>query len=232
MIVAAHQPNYLPWLGYYDKIMKCDIFIIEDTMQFERHGYTCRNRVRTNHGVKWLTVPIKRTGKLQSVNEVEIANYAEDWAQRHWLTLKYSYCKAPFYEEYNGFFEEAYSQRWTMLIDLNMHLLKGVMKMLGIEKPLVMASSLDASGKGTELLIAQSKALGADVHLFGVGGRKYLNLKRFEEENIKVVFQEFEYPVYAHPYGDFIPNLSVVDYLFYTGGKPWKMGNKELRRHA
>jgi hypothetical protein len=105
-----------------------------------------------------------------------------------------------------------------MLIDLNMHIIKGLMRFLNIDTPLVMASSLGVSGKKSDLILAQCKAVGANVQLSGVGGRDYMDTKRFEAEGVKVVFQDFHYPVYPQLHGGFVPDLSVIDYLFCTGG--------------
>jgi len=208
-------------------MLQCDIFIIEDNVQFERQGFTNRNRIKTSDGVRWLTVPIEHVGRSLPINEIRIADKAEpEWAKRHWLTLKWNYSKAPFWKKYSDFFEQTYSQEWTMLIDLNMHLIRGIMRFLKIEKPLVMASSLDVSGKGSELILAQCKKLGASVHLSGIGGLEYLDVKSLEGEGIKVIFQNFQYPVYPQLFGEFVPNLSVVDYLFCTGGKPWRTHRK------
>jgi len=223
LIASGHQPNYLPWLGFFDKMLQCDVFIIEDHVQFVRQDFQNRNRIRTHDDVMWLTIPIKHVGKDQFIDEVRIANQSEpNWAKQHWNALKYNYGRAPYWKEYSGFFEQAYGQKWTMLMDLNMHLIRGLIKFLRIDKSLVMGSSLDASGKGSELVLAQCKALGANVHLSGIGGHEYLNLQRFEEEGVKVVFQDFQCPVYPQVHGDFVPNLSVVDYLFCTGGKAWR----------
>ena len=222
MIASGHQPNYLPWLGFFDKMLQCDVFLIADNVQFSVKDFQNRNKVKTFNGARWLTVPVEHVGKPLPINEVRIANYAGNWARKHWVTLKCNYSGAPFWEKYSDFFEQTYSQEWTMLIDFNMHIIRGLMRFLKIEKPLVMASSLSVSGKGSELALAQDKAMGANVHLSGIGGRNYLNLKRFEEEGIKVVFQDFQYPVYPQLHGEFVPNLSVVDYLFCTGGKIWR----------
>ncbi len=220
MIVAGHQPNYLPWLGFFDKIRRSDLFIIEDNVQFERQGFTNRNKVMTADGVRWLSVPVEHANKPLLINEVKIANKAEpQWGSRHWLTLKHSYCKAPYWHDYSDFFEDTYQRKWTMLIDLNMHLVKGIMRFLHIDKPLIMSSSLSAIGKKGELIIAQCKAIGANVQLAGNGGKEYIDNKRFEEEGIKLIFQEFKHPVYTQTCVEFVPNLSVVDYLFCTGGK-------------
>lgn len=230
MIVSGHQPNYLPWLGFFDKMLQCDTFIIEDNVQFEEQGFQNRTRIKTHSGVRWLTVPVKHVGKSLAISEVKIANEAEpEWAKNHWLALKFNYCRAPYWKKHSGFFEDAYSQTWVRLMDLNMHLIEGIMKILNLDKPLVMASSLDVSGRKSELVLAQCKALGATVLLSGVGARSYLNPQRFENEGIKVIFQDFKYPVYPQSAGKFEPNLSVVDYLFWTGGKAWRLEDMTLK---
>lgn len=220
MIVSGHQPNYLPWLGFFDKMRRSDLFIIEDNVQIERQGFTNRNKIMTVDGVRWLSVPVEHANKPLLINDVRIANRGEPkWGSRHWLTLKHSYCKAPYWRDYYDFFEDTYARDWTMLIELNMHLIKGIMRFLDIDKPLIMASSLSAKGKKSELIIAQCKVVGAAVQLAGNGGKDYINHKRFEEEGIQLIFQEFEHPRYTQTSAGFAPNLSVVDYLFCTGAK-------------
>jgi hypothetical protein len=222
MIVAGHQPNYLPWLGFFDKICQADVFIIEDNVQIEHQGFTNRNRIMTLDGVRWLTVPIEHANKPLLINEVKIANDSEPgWKKRHWLTLKHNYCKTPFWNQYSGFFEETYQNDWTSLMELNLHLIRGIMGFLKIEKPMVLSSSLGVMGKKTELIIAQCKKLGAGIQLSGNGCRDYIDGERFNQEGIKLMFQEFNHPKYIQIREGFVSNLSVVDYLFCTGGKPW-----------
>ncbi len=222
MIVAGHQPNYLPWLGFFDKMRRSDVFIIEDNVQYERQGFTNRNRILTVDGVRWLSVPIQHANKPLLINEVKIVNEGKSsWGRKHWLTIKHSYCKAPYWNDFSGFFEDTYEREWDLLIDLNMHLIKGIMQFLKIDKPLVLSSSLGVSGKKTELIVAQCKQVGADVQLGGNGCRNYIDAGLFQKEGIQLVFQDFSQPVYAQTIGGFVPNLSVVDYLFCTGAKPW-----------
>lgn len=222
MIMAGHQPNYLPWLGYFDKMRKCDIFVIEDTVQFEYHGYTNRNRIKTREGTRWLTVPVKATARRQPINQVEIANDSDrKWRRRHWGTLEANYGKAPHWSEYKNFFGDVYMRNWEKLMDLNMHLIRGMMKLLEIDRKLVMASSLGAKGKKSQLIMEQCKALGADTYLSGAGGKEYINPKEFEDVGVEVIFQDFKYPVYNQLHGEYFPNLSTVDYLLCTAGKEW-----------
>ncbi len=222
MIVAGHQPNYLPWLGFFDKMRSADVFIIEDNVQYEQQGFTNRNRIMTADGIRWLSVPVEHANKPLPISEVRIANKGEpEWGSRHWLTLKHNYCRTPYWQDFSEFFRDTYDREWDLLIDLNMHLIRGIMVFLKIDKPLVFSSSLGAEGKKTELIIAQCKQVGADTQLSGSGCRDYIDSKRFDEEGIRLVFQEFRHPVYAQTCPGFLPNLSVVDYLFCAGGKPW-----------
>lgn len=218
--MAGHQPNYLPWLGFFDKMSKCDVFVIEDDVQFIYHEFQNRNKIKTSNGIKWLTVPVKEGRKRKKISEIFISN-EKNWSRRHWSNIKNSYGKSPYWNEFCDFFEETYDKKWNKLIDLNLYLIKGIMDFLNIETKLVLASSINVSGNKNDLIIAQCKAIGAKTYLSGAGARTYLDIDEFEREGINVVFQEFEYPTYPQLWGEFVQNLSVVDYLFCTGGKIW-----------
>lgn len=218
MIMAGHQPNYLPWLGFFDKMNKCDVFVIEDAVQFIYHEFQNRNRVKTNNGVRWLTVPVKEGRKRKKFSEILISN-EKNWSRGHWLTLKMNYGNSPYWDEFCNFFEETYNKKWEKLIDLNLHLIKGIMDFLDIEKELILASSLNVSGEKCDLIIAQCKILGAETYLSGTGALTYMDIDKFKGEGIDVVFQEFEHPTYPQLWGEFIENLSIVDYLFCATSK-------------
>jgi len=220
MIAAGHQPNFLPWLGFFDKMQKADVFVIEDIVQFERSEFQNRNRIKTQTGPIWLTVPVEHQGKRQRIDNVKIAERNRCYLLKElWETLKANYANAPFWRNYSGFFEQAFQQHWTSLSDLNLHLIEGLRTFLGVYTPLVKASKLGAFGKSSEMIIAQCKELGADVYLSGVGAKNYLNVTRFRQEGLEVRFQDFQHPIYPQLYGEFIPNLSAVDYLFCVGEK-------------
>jgi hypothetical protein len=223
MIVAGHQPNYLPWLGFFDKMRRSDFFIIEDNVQFERQGFISRNRILTADGVRWLSVPVEHQKKPLLIKEAKIANHGEpNWSRKHWLTIKHGYCRAPYFGEFAEFFEDTYEHRWDRLIDLNMHLIRGIMDFLKIDTPLVFASSLgDLQAKKSELIVAQCKKVGADVQLAGEGCKDYIEKKLFDRAGIKLIFQDFQQPTYMQMSGGFVPNLSVIDFLFCCGAKSW-----------
>ena len=222
MIVAGHQPNYLPWLGFFDKMCACDLFIIEDSFLMETKGFTNRNKIKGCQGSLWLTVPVEHVGWQIPINEVRIACKGKsNWAKQHYLSMKYSYCKAPHWTEYQDFFDQSYKLEWTKFAELSMHFITAIKGFLNIKTPIVMASALAASGTKSDLIIAQCKEVGATTYLSGIGAKDYLEVSKFEKEGINVVFQSFQHPTYRQLYGEFVPNLSVVDYLFCNGVAPW-----------
>lgn len=217
MIAAIHQPNYLPYLGFFDKIYKSDIFVLLDNVQYSKESWMNRVKIKTPNGWQWLSVPILTKGKLdQLILEAEINNKI-DWRKKHWKTLVTNYNKAPFFNYYSGYFELLYQREWIRLIDINLDVLKFILSDIGLSHKLVRASEFQVSGSGTDLLIAICKALNADTYLSGDGAGGYQEEEKFDMNGIKLTFQNFQHPIYNQLYGDFIPGLSIIDLLFNHG---------------
>jgi hypothetical protein len=222
MIVAIHQPNFLPWLGYFYKIAKSDIFVLMDNVQFPRGRSFChRNRIKTPRGALWLSVPISRDRiDLETqISEIKIDN-SQNWQNRHWKTVIANYSKATYFNEYKNIFEDIFRTRWDRLVDLNESLIRRIIDILGITHiKLVRMSELDVSGKGTALLIDICKKLEGTVYISGEGGRKYMEEDMFEREGITLEYAHFVHPEYQQLWGVFIPNLSILDLIFNEGNK-------------
>jgi len=216
LIVAIHQPQYLPWLGYFDKIIKADAFCCLDNVQYKKNEWQNRNRIKTAQKWQWLTVPV-RYRFPQKINEVQINN-AVNWKRKHLQSLITNYNKTPFFQEYIGFFEAIYSKDWQFLSELNVYLIDQIREMLNLqEKRMVLASSLSLSDDPTDRLIDICEALGGDTYLSGQDGAKYMDLERFNKRGIKVIVQDFRHPHYPQVFGDFVSHLSIVDLLFNCG---------------
>lgn len=219
MIVSIHQPNYLPWLGYFYKIANSDIFVIQDNLLYIKKSFINRNTIKTPRGAQWLTLNVLSKGRSgQLINEVEIDNSIQ-WGRIHLKTLEANYGKAPYFQEYRDQFESIYQEKWESLADLNETLVRQICEMLSIKNvKIVRTSELGVCGKSTSLLINICKAVGADTYLSGFGGKKYMDEGLFENEGIKLKYSEFQHPVYNQLFGDFVPNLSVIDFIFNEGG--------------
>ena len=227
MILAAHQPQYLPWLGYFDKILKSDRFVFLDCVQYEKRGFQNRNQIRTHKGPVWLTVPVISKGRYhQMLKEVKI-DPSLRWAKEHWNALKLNYGRAPFFKPYAPFFEATYGRQWEYLIDLNLHTITFLLECFEVDTPLVMESELQIKGRATERLVELTRKLGATTYLSGIGGKAYLEEERFRKADLQLVYQVFQHPVYPQLFAgspdDFMTNLSAVDLLFNEGPKSAKI---------
>jgi len=218
MIVSAHQPQYLPWLGYFDKIDRADVFVLLDDVQFKKNEWQNRNKIKTAQGWQWLTVPVLYKYP-QHIREVAINNTVK-WQHKHRQAILTNYRKAPFYEFLDTVFQEAFSPSWSFISELNTVLVTGLVKLLGIETPLHLSSDLGTLPEDPdERLIALTKLFGARAYLSGNGGLEYMDLQKYRNHGIEVIFQGFEHPVYDQLFGQFVPNMSVIDLILNHGDR-------------
>lgn len=214
-IVSIHQPGYLPWLGFFKKIEYSDVFVILDDVKYVKRQWHNRNQIRTSQGNKFLSVPIKgNSGK--NINEVEI-DYSQDWRLIHKKTIKYSYSKAKYFEQYWNLLEKIFSEKFEKLLELNWALIDCIMKELKLEKKIIFSSDLDIQKTKSDRNLAICKKLKASVYLSGTLGKNYLNEQDFSNNGIKVEFQNFQHPIYTQCYEPFIPNMATIDILFNEG---------------
>ncbi len=217
MKIAVHQPQYIPWLGYFHKMASVEAFVYLDNAQYKKREFQNRNLIKTTSGPVWLTVPVLTKGNfLQKISEVKIDNQMR-WRERHCESLKRNYSKAPCFNIYKNFLDEIYGKKWDYLADLNIATINYLRNALNINTQVLMESELGTTKTRTERIIEICKKLKADTYLSGKGGKDYLDEKLFEENRIKLEYQEFRHPVYPQLYGDFIPNLSALDIIFNCG---------------
>jgi len=229
MIVSTHQPAYVPWLGYFDKIAKSDIHIFFDDADYSKNNLFNRNKIKTPKGESWITIPISYKSSMP-ICETKIDN-SSNWTENHLKTIKMNYAKAPYFKEYSDIFEKFYSQKWDYLSDITIPMNKLIAKALGIKIKFIKSSELNVEGAKNEKLINLCKAVGADTYLSGRGakdvnfnphGKPYLDEEMFLKNNIKVKYQQFSHPTYKQLWGNFIPNLSIIDFLFNCGVDKFK----------
>lgn len=229
-LVAVHQPQYIPWLGYFDKMDQCDIFCLLDTVQYKKNEYQNRNRIKTDKGWQWLTVPVTYRFP-QRIDEVEISS-GDTWARKHLEAIRTHYRKAPWYELYIGRLESFFERKWRKLADVNEACVRMLMEMAGIECELVLASRLPVENEHpTGRLIELVRFLGGDRYLAGRDGAKYMDIELFKKERIGLCFQQFDHPVYPQCYGAFEPYMSILDLLFNCGPSSLSI-LREARRSA
>jgi len=215
---SIHQPNFIPWLGFFYKIIKSDIFIILDDVQFIKRSYINRNFIKTSNGAKKITVPIHQKGKYQqNINECVLFEY-EKFCQKFISTININYSRTKFFDVYFDELENLIKKNYYLLSDLNTALIKWFLEKLNIKTILKKSSDFPDSNKtSTEKLIYICKNVGADIYLSGHGGENYQDPNMFQKNNITLQITNFIHPVYYQLYGDFVPNLSILDLLFNCG---------------
>lgn len=216
MIVSVHQPQYLPWLGYFDKIRRADFFVLLDNVQFKKNEWQNRNKIKTAQEWQWLTVPVKYRFP-QLINEVIINNTVR-WQHKQRQAILSNYKKAPCYRYLDDFFDEIFSHAWQSICQLNIHVVTRLAKILGIDTRIFVASELgDFPDDPDERLIAITEHFKADTYLAGSGGSQYMDLMKFRERGLEVLFQNYRHPVYNQRFGEFVPYMSVIDLILNHG---------------
>jgi hypothetical protein len=216
VLVGIHQLHYVPWLRYFEKIARSDVFIVLDNIQFNKNGWQNRNKIKSPTGVLTLTAPVFDTF-AQNLDEVRIRRDLP-WRRKHWQSIRQSYAKAPFFSHYAGFLENTWSQDWRMLNDLNRHMLPFFLGALAITTPVVYASEVNAPGTATERLVNLIKAVGGDTYYSGAYATEvYLDARMLEDAGIGLELQHWRAPVYPQLHGGFVPDLSIIDLLMNCG---------------
>jgi hypothetical protein len=231
MIVSVNQPAYLPWLGYFHRIAISDAHIVLDAVQFEKNGFTNRNKVRTHEGWCWLSVPVKTAGRFQElpISGLEIAN-EKAWAAKHWATLRFNYSKAPFFDQHARFFETVYARQWHKLSDLAREITEYLLSAFNIGTKLRLSSDMKVFGKKDELVLNLCRQLGATVYLSGQLGKNYLREELFREQGITVRYHNYQHPTYRQVYPGFEPYTAAIDLLFNTGPESREILMKDQER--
>ena len=216
MILTVHQPAYLPWLGYFDKIARSDIFIFLDTVQFEKNNFINRNKIKTSNGPIWLTIPVLQKGHTEStLIETKIDN-TKIWRDKHLRSIRMNYSKARFFETNYQKLLKQYDEDYDLLSDFCYYQLLFWLKELNIKTKVIRSSKLDIGTKKSTLIVDLCNCFTATDYISGILGKDYLDKPLFKKNKINIVYQEYKHPIYNQLYGDFIPNMSVVDFWMNT----------------
>ncbi|MDX1628902.1 MAG: WbqC family protein [Fulvivirga sp.] len=218
MRVAISQSNYIPWKGYFDSIAKVDAFVLYDDMQYTKRDWRNRNYIKTEQGLKWLSIPVQVKGKFhQKINETYVSD--ENWNIKHWDRLKQVYKEAPFFDEMSEWLEPLYLQcNYSNLSEINRYFLSEIMLFLGIKTKLLDSHQFKIEGDKTEKLISICKQLNADTYYTGPAAKDYIDENLFRQQNINLNYFDYKgYPEYNQLYGEFEHGVSIIDMLFNLG---------------
>ena len=223
--IGCHQPNFLPWLGYFAKIYHSDTFFLLDDVQFTqghgKHNWTTRVLILTQSGPHWLSVPVKRTGKgKQLINEVEINTDDKRWLRKILLTLEQSYKKTKYFEQYYSALKEILAEGHELIAELNIKLVMWLIYILGIQGEIHRSSEFSVKTTSNQRLIDLTISVGGQVYLSGDGADDYQLESEFRKNDLILQKVGFQHPVYEQIHGsEFMPGLSVIDALFNIGSE-------------
>jgi hypothetical protein len=218
MVLAAHQPIFMPWPGFFYKAVHSDCLVLLDDVQFPRgRSWLNRNRLKNEDGELWLTVPVLKKGRgLQVIRRVEIHNN-KGWRKKHLRSIQQNYVHAPYFADYFQTIETIYRSGYSMLVELNVNLITFFWDALSLKTRLLRQSELGVVGTGTDLLIKISEKVGADRLLTFPMVEKHIDLDAMRKHKIELGYAKFRPPVYPQLWGNFIYNLSTLDLLLNCG---------------
>jgi hypothetical protein len=216
--VAISQSNYIPWKGYFDNIAFVDEFILYDDMQYTKRDWRNRNKIKTKHGLKWLSVPVEVKGKyFQKIKDTRIAD--KNWNINHLKIILQSYKNAPCFSEVKDFIGDIYNQcNFDNLSEVNYHFLTKIASYIGFNPKISWSSEFDLKEDRNERLVSICKDLNATEYYSGEAARFYLDNQLFKDNDIKVNWYENDgYKEYQQINGDFNHYVSIIDLLFHQG---------------
>lgn len=217
MTVVVLQPGYLPWLGFFDQMRRADVFVYYDDVQYDTHGWRNRNRIKTQQGSLWLTVPVRHSGLSKPrILDVTIDPRA-NWAKKHVASIRQAYAAAPFIRQYVPVLEEILMRPWERLVDLDIAVAALVAEWLGVRRQIERASELGIEGGQSDRLVNICRHFGASRYLSGNAAQEYLDVALFERSGIAVEWQDYTHPVYPQLHGEFVPFMSAIDLVLNCG---------------
>ncbi|MEO1267082.1 MAG: WbqC family protein [Myxococcota bacterium] len=215
--IGIHQPNFLPWLGYFAKMNACDIFVFLDDAQFSKNSYINRVRLQQNGAARWFTVPVQHNGLHQTIGETLIAP-GHRWRRKHMGTLQAVYRRAPHYRFVMDRLAPLYDDPPEHLADFNILLIQAIAHMLGIDTPTRRASEVGVDETSTDRLVTLVRAYNGTTYISGKGGATYQDPQRFKEAGVTLDVRAYQPIPYPQPHeGPFLPGLSAIDALFARG---------------
>ena len=216
--IAVLQSNYIPWKGYFDIIQYVDEFVLLDDVRFTKRDWRNRNKIKTQHGPSWLTVPVvSKNHFYQKINETKIDG--DLWKRKHWRSFELYYGSAKYYPELSELLLPVYhSESFDILSKLNTRLIKLICEYIGINTPISNSTDFSIAEDKNDRIIDLCKQTNSTIYFSGPSARDYIDENKFKDNQIELRWIKYgNYPKYTQLWGDFNHNVSILDLLFNCG---------------
>lgn len=216
VIFSGHQPNFLPYMGFFYKIFKSDVFVFDDDVQYSREGLHNANFIKVNNNKHRITIPVSyRYGDL--INQVRIC-YEKDWKSKLLKTVQINYRKTPYFDDVFDLLERHISDKHDLLFELNYSIMSEIIERFELNTKIIIASrEVPTKEKNNKRNVFQCKALGGTIYYSGVGGKAYNDEEYYRKNGIAIIYSDYKPLKYRQNGKEFIENLSVLDYIFNCG---------------
>ncbi|MGJ0353796.1 WbqC family protein [Aliarcobacter cryaerophilus] len=217
--IAILQSNYIPWKGYFDLINMVDEFIFYDEVQYTKNDWRNRNKIKTQQGIQWLTIPVRQESLEQKIKDTKISD--KKWNIKHWRTISQNYAKAKYFKDYKDIFEELYlTCDEEYLSQINYKFITTINQILEIKTKLRWSSEFELVDGQTEKLLGICKECNADIYLSGPAAKDYFNEELTKQENIKVEWMDYSgYKEYEQLNPPFEHGVTILDLIFNEGDR-------------
>lgn len=217
-LIVIHQPDFLPYLGFFHRLLKADIYVVLEHVQFVRgsNAWTSRDKIKTPQGARWVSLPVEKAPQNTPISEIRLKRDA-DWVSQHMALYRENYRNAPFYEEIMPHLEALYQNQPELLWEFTLRSIEMLAALLDVERPMLFSGEMQPEGKSNHLMCDLVKKAGSHRYLSGVGARDYYDPAVFLEAGVTVTWQQFSHPTYPQQFGEFVPYLSSIDALFNCG---------------
>ena len=218
MIIAIQQPEHIPWVGFFNKMINSDIFVFLDNVQYKKRYFENRNRIRLADQACWVTIPVLVKGKyFQKLNEVEICQ-SKSWKDKYWGRLTHAYSKKEYWKHVSKIISPSLLNDYQYLVELNIELIMRIQNFFHIQTKVVKASEMNLKDnlKGSDLILQICKNVDSKTYISGPDGRNYLDTQAFKNNHIQIKYHDFIHPTYFQD-GSFISHLSILDLIANLG---------------
>jgi len=217
MRIGIHQPNFIPWMGYFYKMAQCDVFVLLDHVEYTKQSFTKRVKIHKPGDLddeQYIITPLIKHSDYATINSLYLTDNNK-WQKKVAAQIHQSYHKAPFYFQIEPFLDRFFHQPLdsNSFSHFSIEIIKYIAKLLDLKPQWITSSELEVEYSGIDVNLDIVSLLGGQTYISGMGAKKYLDDSAFELKNIKILHSDFPKHFKALDLPDHFLNKSILSYL-------------------